>query len=124
MYGRGKMEPTRLYFDARCGPCTLFARVSRVASRGRIEVRPLSGADADRELATLPPAERYGAFHLVGLGRTTTGEAAVVPLVGLALGAPAERVARGAPPVRRGLEWTYRRFWSYRRAHGCASGAP
>ncbi len=113
--------PVHLYFDSECGPCTLFARASAALGRGRIAALPLAGADADRELASMGTEARFGAFHLVGPSGTFTGEMGVVPLVGLALGRPAERVAKAAPPIRRGLEWTYRRFWRYRRLHGCAA---
>ncbi len=117
-------EPVHLYYDAGCGPCTFFALTSRGLGRGRIAIFPLASPGADRELGRLPTDDRFGAFHLVYRDRILTGAAAVVPLVGLALGRPAERVARGAPPLRRGLERTYRWFWRYRRTRGCAAAAP
>jgi len=114
-------EPVRLYFDASCGPCTVFARVSGAMGRGRIRLGSLSGPEADRELGGMVSEERFGAFHLVGAAGITTGEEAVVPLVGLTFGRAAERVAVGVRPFRQLLQWTYRQFWSYRRERGCAA---
>jgi hypothetical protein len=114
-------EAVRLYFDATCGPCTLFAGASLALGRGRIRLRPLTSAECEPRLARMDPEARYGAFHLVGSWSVSSGEAAVVPLVGLTLGRSAERIARGAPPLRLSLEWIYRWFWTYRRTRGCAA---
>jgi predicted DCC family thiol-disulfide oxidoreductase YuxK len=116
-------EPVHLYFDAACGPCTLFAQVARALGTGRVRLLPLGGTEAERELAEMGQQERDQAFHLVGAGHVQTGEAAVIPLVGLTFGERAERVARAVPPLRWGLVGTYRRFWRQRQLRGCATPA-
>lgn len=110
-----------LFYDDRCGPCTLWARSFEGLSHGRLAILPLSSPSADRSLGDLPEEARYGAMHLIQGGRRSSGAQGVVPLVGMVLGATVQRVLEGAPLLGGGARSIYRRFWWYRRTHGCAS---
>jgi predicted DCC family thiol-disulfide oxidoreductase YuxK len=111
----------RLFYDARCGSCSFFARVVERWSRSRIRALPYDGEEARRALGDLPEEERFASAHLVdGRGRRS-GPAILAPIVGWTLGATGERVAERAPPVRRGLRWIYLGAWNYRRTRGCAA---
>jgi len=112
-----------LFFDAACGPCTFFARITQGLSRARLEIRPLDGPEAERALRELSDETRYGSFHIVEHGRTWTGANAMPAWAGLLGGSPAREIAERAPPVNRVLRSLYLRFWEYRRAKGCAATA-
>jgi hypothetical protein len=114
-----------MYFDAGCGPCTFFARLTAGLSRSGVGVYPLDGPTADRALQSMPPEMRYGYFHIVEPGRTWTGPDAMPAWVGLLGGNQARAVAEKVPPVNRLLRLFYNRFWEYRRSQGCAApGTP
>lgn len=112
----------RLYYDAECGPCRLFARAVEGASGHRVTPVPLGGSDGDRELAGLSTEARFGYAHLlVGGAERQTGADLLVPLVRYTLGRTAGRVVDRIGPLRRSLRWGYQRFWEYRRTRGCAA---
>jgi predicted DCC family thiol-disulfide oxidoreductase YuxK len=112
-----------MFFDASCGPCTFWARISAGLSRGLLEIHPLDGPEADRALAALSSDLRYGSFHIVEPGGTWSGPDAMPAWIGLMGGRSARRVAERSPPVNRLLRSLYNRFWEYRREKGCASAA-
>jgi len=112
----------RLYYDESCGPCGLLASSVAGLSRGRVAPVPLAAPSADAELADLSSEQRFDAAHLIDAGGRTTGAEIVPALVGLTFGPAAERAVDRIPPFGRSLKWLYRRFWSYRRRHGCAAG--
>jgi predicted DCC family thiol-disulfide oxidoreductase YuxK len=112
-----------LYYDSQCGPCTFFARVSERAAGSRLRARPLDSPEAVRELSDLDEETRWGYAHLVMGARRSSGAAIMTPLVGLTLGARAERVVVRLVPLSAGLRRTYSWFWNYRRSRGCAASA-
>jgi hypothetical protein len=112
-----------MFFDAGCGPCTFFARVTVGLSRSRVETHPLDGPDADRALGSMSADLRYGYFHIVEPGMTRTGRDAMPAWVGLIGGPRLQRLAERAPPVNDLLRFAYDRFWGYRRSRGCAAEA-
>ncbi len=112
-----------LFYDAGCGPCTLWARASAGIAREGVRILALDSREADRALGSMPDTVRFSYFHLARGGRTLTGTDALPLLVGLVAGRTAERVVRRVGFVRRGLDRTYRAFWEYRRTRGCAAGA-
>ena len=117
-------RPARLYYDAHCGPCSLFANAVERSSRGRVRALPYDGDDAARELGDLSAPERFAYAHLVDRRGRTSGAAILPPILGLTVGAPAERLAERAPPIGRALAWLYDRFWNHRRTRGCAAAGP
>lgn len=114
----------RLFYDASCGPCRFFAQTVEGVGRGRVVTVPLGDRAADSALAGLAPEERFGAAHLVDDAGRHSGPGIVGPLLGLTLGPTAGTLAARFPGIERPLRWLYRRFWEYRRRHGCAAGAP
>lgn len=114
-------DPARLYYDPRCGPCRLFARVSEWASRSRLHALPYDGDEARRELGDMTEGDRFAYAHLVRRERRTSGDAIMTPLVGLTLGPTGERVVARVSPLDHGLRRMYGVFWNYRRTRGCAA---
>lgn len=110
-----------LFFDARCGPCTFFARVTRGLCRRPIQILPLDGPEADRVLGAMALDVRFGSFHLVTEGETRSGSGAMPLWAGLIAGGSGRRLAERAPPVERALRFAYLRLWRYRNRHGCSS---
>lgn len=110
-----------MFFDASCGPCTFWARLTAGLSRSGLEVYTLDGPEADRTFPTMAPERRYSYFHIVESGQTWTGPEAMPAWVGLVGGKGARTVAERAPPVNRLLRHAYNRFWEYRRTRGCAA---
>lgn len=111
----------QLFYDAHCGPCTLWARLTAGLSRSDLEVHALDGPEADRALRSIAPELRYRYFHIVESGRNWTGPDAMPAWVGLLGGEGARAIAEKVPPVNRFLRRTYDRFWRYREIHGCAA---
>jgi hypothetical protein len=109
-----------MFFDADCGPCTFFARITAGLSHSGVEVYSLDGPEADRALGSMRPDLRYSYFHILEAGRTWTGPDAMPTWVGLMGGRSARAVAERAPPVNRLLRLVYNRFWEHRRTRGCA----
>ncbi len=116
----GAPATARLFYDAGCGPCTFFARVSQWASRSRLRSLPYDGEEARRVLADLDEERRFAFAHLVDARGRRSGSAIMTPLVALALGPQGERVAK-VPAIEHGLWWIYDRFWDYRKTRGCAA---
>ncbi|MGC2289970.1 MAG: DCC1-like thiol-disulfide oxidoreductase family protein [Thermoplasmata archaeon] len=114
----------RMFFDANCGPCTFWARLSAGLSRSGLEVYALDGPEADGALRSMTPDRRYGYFHIEESGQMWTGPEAMPAWVGLLGGKGARSVAERAPPVNRFLRFAYNRFWEYRRTRGCATENP
>lgn len=115
--------PARLFYDARCGRCTVFARAHQWSSRSRLRAVPYDGAEARSALGDLDEATRFAYAHLVDDDGRRSGSAIMTSLVGLVLGPTAERAVTGVPPLGGGLRWMYDRLWNYRRTHGCAAPA-
>jgi hypothetical protein len=113
--------PAHLYYDAGCGPCTLFARACEWAAGPRVEILPLEGSGAARALSDLDETNRFRYAHLVRGDTRRSGRAIMTPLVGVTLGPTAERTVEGAPPLAHLLERVYDRFWSCRATRGCAA---
>jgi len=111
----------RLFYDARCGPCSFFARMTAGLSRAPLAVYPLDSPEADRALGSLPTEARYGSFHILEPGRVWTGPDAMPAWAGIIGGDRARRVAERARPVNRLLRRGYALVWEYRRARGCAA---
>jgi hypothetical protein len=84
-----------MYFDANCGPCTLFAHLTAGLSRSHLDLYPLDGPEADRALGSMSPETRYGAFHIVEPGNTWTGPDAMPPGSGWSVGAAPGGSPRG-----------------------------
>lgn len=112
----------RLFYDASCGPCTFWARLTAGLSSTGVEAFALDGPEGDRWLGSMTPELRYSYFHIVEAGRTFTGPEAMPAWIGLVGGKGARTVAERAPPVNRLLRLAYNRFWEYRRTRGCAAG--
>jgi predicted DCC family thiol-disulfide oxidoreductase YuxK len=117
-------SPAEMFYDAGCGPCTFFARVSQVSGHHRISIYPLAGVEADRVLTGMPEQRRYDSFHLSLNGSVLSATEALPALVGLVAGEAAERTYRAVSPVRRLGERVYWSFWRARRTKGCAAGTP
>ena len=113
-----------MFFDADCGPCRFWARLTVGLSRSGLRVFPLDGSEADRALRTMSTGTRYRSFHIVEPGRTWTGPDAMPAWVGLVGGSRARLLAERAPPVKRLLRRFYTTLWAYRQAHGCAAARP
>ncbi len=113
--------PAVLYFDARCGPCTFFARATRGLSRSPLPILPLDGPEADRTLGGMASDLRFGSFHIVEGGRTVSGPGAMPTWIGLIAGRPGLRIAKRTPPVEWLLRSAYLRLWTYRGRHGCSA---
>jgi hypothetical protein len=113
----------RLFFDASCGPCTFFARLTAGISRSGLEVYSLDGAEADRALPGMSASMRYSYFHIVEPDGIWSGAEAMPVWAGLVGGKGARELAERAPPVNRLLRLVYTRFWEYRRTRGCAADA-
>jgi predicted DCC family thiol-disulfide oxidoreductase YuxK len=113
-----------MFFDAHCGPCTFFARVTAGLSRTTVSVLPLDGPEADRVLGRMPDEVRFRSFHIVENGRTLSGPEAMPAWVGLVGGRSWRRVVERARPVRGLLRSGYLRAWEHRKALGCAAEAP
>jgi hypothetical protein len=111
----------RLFYDDSCGPCRLLARASESLSHHRLTATPLDDPVAEGSLGSLSTEDRFAYAHLARGSELRTGEALVLPLVGLALGERWERFARRLPGLERGLRRVYGGLWEYRRAHGCAA---
>lgn len=116
-------DRARLYYDAGCGPCSLFARISEWASRSRVAALPYDGEDAARELADVEAEARFTSAHLLDDRGRHSGAEMMAPLFGMTLGRTGERVLARVPAVDRSLRWMYLRFWNYRRTRGCAARA-
>ena len=110
-----------MFYDANCGPCTFWARLTAGLSRPRLRVYPLDGPEADGALQSLSPVTRYGSFHIVEPGRTWSGPDAMPVWVGLVGGGRARDLAERARPVNRFLRRCYTTLWEYRQSHGCAA---
>jgi predicted DCC family thiol-disulfide oxidoreductase YuxK len=110
-----------MYFDAGCGPCTFWARLTAGITRTPLEVYSLDSPEADRAFSGMSTDRRYGYFHIVEAGTTWTGPEAMPVWVGLVAGRSVRSVAERAPPVNRLLRRVYNRFWEYRRSRGCAA---
>lgn len=110
-----------MFFDASCGPCTFWARLTAGLSPSGVQVYALDGPEADGALANMAPEQRFSYFHIVEAGRTWTGSDAMPAWVGLVGGKTARSLAERAPPVNRLLRLVYNRFWEYRRTRGCAA---
>jgi len=113
-----------VFFDAGCGPCRFFARVTEALSRSGVATHPLDGPEADLALDGMPLDSRFASFHLVEGGRTLSGADAMPAWVGLVGGPTWRRVAEQVTPVRGLLRSIYLRLWEYRRSHGCVAGTP
>ena len=118
-----RSAPARLFHDAGCGPCTVFARAHQWASRSRLRAVPYDGAEARSALGDIEEETRFAYAHLVDTGGRRSGAAIMTSLVGLVLGPTAERVVTRVRPLGAGLRWSYDRLWDYRRTHGCAAPA-
>lgn len=113
----------RLYYDAACGSCGLFARSVAGVSRHRVALTPLASPSAETALAGLSAEERFSSAHLeIGAARRS-GTDIVAPLVGLTLGDAAGRAVDRFPALAAPLRWTYRRLWAHRQRHGCLAVA-
>jgi len=110
-----------VFFDAGCGPCTFWARVTRALARSPVSVHPLDGREAERRLRDLAPDQRFGYAHVVEEGRVWTGADLMPAWVGILAGPTARRITERAPPIRWALRATYQRFWTYRRRKGCST---
>lgn len=80
-----------LVYDSDCGSCTRFRRiVGFLDTRGRLDFLPLTDADREGVLDSIPRGRRHRSFHLVSpAGRVSSGAAAVPELIRLL---PAGRV--------------------------------
>jgi predicted DCC family thiol-disulfide oxidoreductase YuxK len=117
----GAPSTPRMFYDASCGPCTFWARLTAGLSHPQVEVYALDGPEADHAFSAMSPELRYSYFHIVESGRTWTGPDAMPAWVGLIGGKAARVVAEKTPPVNRLLRLAYNRFWEYRRTRGCAA---
>jgi predicted DCC family thiol-disulfide oxidoreductase YuxK len=115
-----ELEP-RMFFDAGCGPCTFWARLTAGVSRTKLEIYSLDSVEADAALQSMAPDRRFAFFHIVESGLTWTGPDAMPAWAGLVGGKGARALAERAPPVNQLLRRAYHRFWEYRRTRGCAA---
>ncbi len=114
-------EAARLFYDPRCGPCALFARVSARLGGSRLRSLPYDEAEATRDLGDLDEETRFAYAHLVDDRGRSSGSALMPPLVKICLGETAGRLVLQVAPLDRALRWTYDQFWNYRRTRGCAA---
>lgn len=110
-----------LFYDPRCGPCTLFALVAEWTSGSRVRALPYDGKEAERDLGDLTEEDRFAYAHVVDANGRRSGASIMAPLVEHTLGPEAGHVLERAPALDQGLRWVYRRFWNYRRTHGCGA---
>jgi hypothetical protein len=121
MVGFSGADPSHLFYDRGCGPCSWVARTTSAVSRSPIEIASLDGPLANHELGWMDPTRRFGSFHLRQGSRVYSGAEALPSLVGLVAGSTAERAVRHVPPLRHAIERVYLAFWEYRRTRGCAA---
>ena len=112
-----------LAYDDACGPCSRFRGVvGLLDARRSIGFVSLGLADESGALSAVEPAARYGSFHLVVGGRTSSGADAVIPLLALLL--PAGGRVSGAldrlPGSRRAISWGYRTLARFHGTGACS----
>jgi predicted DCC family thiol-disulfide oxidoreductase YuxK len=110
-----------MFFDASCGPCTFWARLTAGLSRSGLRIYALDGPQADRDLRSISSELRFGYFHITESGKIWTGPDAMPAWVGLIGGKRVRAVAERVPPVNRFLRIAYNHVWEYRRTRGCAA---
>jgi predicted DCC family thiol-disulfide oxidoreductase YuxK len=113
-----------MFYDASCGPCTLWARAFEWLGRGSLQIDPLASREADRELRGMPEQVRYSAFHLLRDGEVRTGTDALGPLLGVTLGPSAECLITRVSPGRWAARAVYQALWEGRRRYGCGRTTP
>ena len=108
-----------LVYDADCGPCTDFRRlVSFFDIRKRMSYVGLVEADREGLLRSIPAAERFRSFHLIGPnGDVESGTEALPTLLGLLPGGTVSSRLSLNPPVAAAIVGLYS---TLSRLHGTA----
>lgn len=117
------MKRYLLAYDADCGPCTRFKRaIGFLDSYQRISPIPLTEADAEGILVSIPTSRRHRSFHLVAPdGEVLSGAAALPTLVGLLpAGRLPSKLMVSAPGGPRAVKLVYQTFSRLHDSGSCS----